>query len=88
MAKYRKKPVVIEAVVAERMRQDEKWGEQNHCPDRWSLILEEEIGEAAKAFLEGNIEQYRKEMIQAAAVCVAAIEASYRSERRKHDGEQ
>ncbi len=43
---------VIEDVKGERKRQDEKWGEQNHGPSRWSDILMEEVGEVSKAILE------------------------------------
>jgi len=58
----------------ERMLQDEKWGEQNHHPYKWLAILGEEIGECNKAILESSLLDYRKELIQAAAVAVAAIE--------------
>ena len=36
-------------VVAERDRQDAKWGEQNHNPPVWLAILTEEVGELATA---------------------------------------
>lgn len=39
---------VMEAVRAERIRQDKKWGQQNHGPVVWCAILAEEFGEAAK----------------------------------------
>lgn len=35
-------------VLRERIRQDEKWGEQNHDPLAWVAILTEEVGEASK----------------------------------------
>ncbi len=35
-------------VVLERMRQDAKWGEQNHPEAMWLAILAEEFGEVAK----------------------------------------
>lgn len=68
----------IEAVIRERERQDEKWGEQNHGPDGWLLILMEEVGEAAKAVLEGSSLQYISELTQVAAVAVAAMESAKR----------
>ncbi|MDP2735630.1 MAG: hypothetical protein Q8P12_05490 [bacterium] len=66
---------ILEEVFVERCRQEEKWGYQDHYPGVWSLILSEEVGESAKAALEHNAEDYRKELIQVAAVAVAAIEA-------------
>jgi NTP pyrophosphatase (non-canonical NTP hydrolase) len=68
-------------ILAERRRQDKKWGEQNHRPEWWMQILMEEVGEAAQALLNaqfnpnGTYEVYRKEMIQVAAVALAAIES-------------
>ena len=68
-------PTILLAIERERERQETKWGEQNHLPEWWQIILLEEIGEAAKALLEGNGEIYRAEMIQATAVAIAAIES-------------
>ncbi len=65
---------VIEAVLEERRRQDDKWGVQHHGPDGWLAILTEELGEVAKAILEGSGLRYRDELIQVAAVAVAAVE--------------
>lgn len=65
---------ILANVQAERERQDVKWGEQNHHPFVWLAILQEEVGEAAKAALEGCPLDYHKEMIQVAAVAVAALE--------------
>ena len=39
---------VLDAVAAERMRQDEKWGPQTHSRPIWAMILAEEIGEWAE----------------------------------------
>lgn len=71
---------VLAEVARERERQDAKWGEQNHNPERWMLILAEEFGEASKeaneiTFRGRNPANYRQELLQTAAVCVAAIEA-------------
>lgn len=62
-------------VLNERNKQDAKWGEQNHTPMKWLAILTEEVGEVAKAILEGNHGEYRKELVQVAAVAVASIES-------------
>lgn len=73
------KRLVLKEVSEERDRQDRKWGEQKHAPDRWCLILGEEVGEVNKAVLEyrfsgTGLKDYRDELIQVAAICVAAIE--------------
>jgi NTP pyrophosphatase (non-canonical NTP hydrolase) len=78
---------VIGEVINERKRQDDKWGEQNHIPAIWMNILMEEVGEASKEMLESDfeyakdwteygelLENYRTELVQVAAVAVAAIE--------------
>ena len=67
-------PTIYSDINQERKRQDTKWGEQNHNPYKWLAILHEETGEAAKALLEGSLLNYRDEMIQVAAVAIAAIE--------------
>jgi hypothetical protein len=62
-------------VYMERQRQDNKWGLQEHMPDTWISILGEEYGEACAANNEKDGEQYRKELVETAAVAVAAVEA-------------
>ena len=75
---------VINEVVEERKKQDAKWGEQNHSPANWLMILTEEVGEVSKAAVEahfGNatLEEYRNELIQVAAVAIAMIECHDRN---------
>jgi len=73
--------LIYEEIQKERDRQDQKWGEQNHHPKMWLIILGEEYGEACKHCLEAEqnndvyYSQYREELIQTAAVAVAAIES-------------
>ena len=76
-------------VMEERFRQDQKWGEQNHQPSKWALILLEELGEVSKAILEHNDTQYRKEMVECCAVALAALESFQRqhSKRGKYQKE-
>lgn len=75
------------AVAEERERQDRKWGEQNHEPVYWVGILTEELGEVAKEAIEMTtavalgersrdecLARLRAEIVQLAAVAVAAIE--------------
>ena len=79
-------PGILQDIEGERERQETKWGEQNHAPELWQVILLEEIGEAAKALLEGDAPGYRAEMIQAAAVTIAAIGSLDRACRKVGDG--
>ena len=74
---------IVDEVRAERLRQDEKGGVQDHHPVEWMAILGEEYGEACKGALEahftgyvqtGDYSQYRKELVQVAAVAIAALE--------------
>ena len=74
----------LEDVMAERMRQDDKWGEQNHDPFVYLSILMEEVGEMSKAALEArygghSIQEFREEAVHAAAVALAAVECIDRS---------
>jgi hypothetical protein len=82
---------VLREVAAERKRQDELWGEQNHDPLKYLVILNEEVGEANKAICDSldfatgfifqkGITEYRKELVQVAAVAVAMIECVDRKE--------
>jgi len=70
--------LVLKRVENERLRQDNRWGEQNHDPHLWLSILGEEVGEANKAALEGDGVEYCRELIQVAAVAVATVECFYR----------
>ncbi len=78
----------LDRVAYERDRQDKKWGTQDHTPGEWMAILGEEYGEVCEkvcdTFQTGpealDIPQYEYELIQVAAVCVAAIE----NIRRQH----
>ena len=70
-------------VLEERERQDKKWGEQNHEPEIYLTILMEEVGEASEAALHrrfGGPEavNYRKELVQVAAVALAMIQCEDR----------
>lgn len=76
---------IIDEIKEERRRQDEKWDIQDHSPYKWLVILGEEIGEANRAILEGSLLQYRDELIQVAAVAVAAIESLDRGAGRENN---
>ena len=80
---------ILNEISKERDAQDEKWGIQTHHPEKWMVILMEEVGEAAAECREAYpfiskipkntknvlLNKYRKEMIQVAAVAVAAVES-------------
>jgi len=74
--------VAIAEILAERDRQDEKWGQQNHSNDVWMVILAEELGELAMAINEmrfpggkgATLEDVRKETTHVAAVAMAMVE--------------
>jgi NTP pyrophosphatase (non-canonical NTP hydrolase) len=68
---------VLEEVATERARQDATWGEGNplYSDVNTALaVLMEEVGEMAKATLEGELRSLRVEAIQVAAVAVAIAE--------------
>ena len=71
--------VVLEAVLAERERQDSLWGDQSsHSDAWWNVIAAEENGEVARAVYEQNVPQAYLEIIQACAVYFAWAEAILR----------
>ena len=74
--------LILEHVLNERLAQENKWGEQNHTDEIWLAILTEEIGEVAKAILEGT--SITDELVQVAAVAVAWHECIWH--RRKEGG--
>lgn len=74
-------------IVAERARQDIKWGPRNkHDPARWLVILMEEVGEVSNALLDHDPEGYYTEFIHVAAVAVAALECWKASLEEHKDG--
>ncbi len=77
--------VILQAIQDERDRQDVKWGkasERKLSKRYWLTILMEEVGEVAEAILENDCENYPVELIQVAAVCVAALEDLAAQEER------
>lgn len=64
---------VMDAIMDERRRQYEKWGDQIHSRENWMVILGEEFGEACRAVFEKDDEEFLKELIQVAAVAAAAV---------------
>jgi hypothetical protein len=72
----------LEDVIQERVRQEKKWGPQNHDPFLYLTILGEEYGETCQAALEARfsehnkkaLEELREEAVQTAAVALAIVE--------------
>jgi hypothetical protein len=77
------------AVLAERTRQDAKWGQRTHAWGIWLTILMEEIGEASEAMLDTpkDRDRVRAELVQVAAVAIAWIEAMDRARGGDGSGE-
>lgn len=76
---------IINDVIAERQRQDAKWGEQNHSPDRWATIIGEKYGEICKAVNEFGFhpkpeteQDIYTEAIHTMASCMAMLECMER----------
>ena len=77
-------------VLAERARQDAKWGEQNHDPFTYLAILTEEVGEFSQEALTVRfgakdidaIGRMRTEAVQVAAVALAMVECLDRANWR------
>lgn len=71
---------ILHKIRLERERQDKKWGAQrDHSLPDWMTILGEEYGETCQEALRvhfGKVSEqdFIEEMIQVAAVCVAALE--------------
>ena len=85
MKAYEAAAAAVSDIVAERRRQDAKWGEQNHDPFTYLAVLTEEVGELAQAALQckfggphGNRGEMYKEAVQVAAVAMAIVECLIR----------
>src|SRR2546430_8466838 len=63
---------VIARIATERVRQDVKWGDQvGHTDPYWLGILVEEVGETAKAIIDGSsLDEIGAELLHVAAVAV------------------
>ena len=69
------RPNVVQDVLDERERQDRRWGvSRNLHPSLWLAVLSEEMGEMAEAILKGDRDNYRRELVQVAAVALAALQ--------------
>lgn len=72
------------SVSMERLRQDQKFGQQDRSPADWLVILMEEVGEFSKAYLDHRFggkdpREIRNELVQVAAAAMAMIECCDRN---------
>lgn len=72
--------VVLEQVVEERRKQDRQWGGVNHDDEHerteWISFLKDHLDRAKKAVHKsGDLDEYRQQLIEVAALAVAAAEA-------------
>lgn len=70
---------VIVALSQERVFQDSKHGsihQEPHTPAGWMLLIEAELHEARNAVIKGGLgrDSWRHELVQVAALCIAALE--------------
>jgi hypothetical protein len=70
------KMLVINALLEERDFQDEKHRTSHHGMGTWLLLIESELDEAKLAAVKGGSgrNSVRHELVQVAALCVAALE--------------
>lgn len=78
-------PSTLVQLLAERAKQDAKWGRQDHTPIEWLAILTEEVGEFAQEALRhrfgGKVDPNLKyEVVQVAAVAIEIIESLERNQ--------
>lgn len=82
----------VNDVVAERKRQDDKWGGPVHddqkSPNDFVQHIEDYAGWARVMAGMGSLDKYRRRMVQVAALAGAAIEACDRSLKRPQPPEQ
>ena len=61
---------IFEHIQAECVSQDVKWGDQSHTDAEWLQILTEELGEHAKASMDSDPVNARRELRQSTAVMI------------------
>lgn len=76
LAECERRMDIYDAISQERDFQDNKHGTDPHEMGTWLMILEFELAEAKEALVKGGIgrDSVRHELIQIAAVAVAALE--------------
>ena len=74
--------VLCDRAQHELFDQEAKWGVQNHSLEFWWLIISEEVGEIAKAVLEGDIIDVQAETIQTIALLARLVEKAMFGENK------
>ncbi len=74
---------ILQEVAAERVRQDQKFGEQNHEPLYFLSILGEEFGEVSKEVCELRVDENRLDAAIASHQSNATISAAYARKRKR-----
>lgn len=69
---------ILTQIVQERERQKKRWGGRLHTGSQWVALLAEELGEVSRAVMEDDVLSYEGELVQLAAVAVAALEQEQR----------
>ncbi len=83
---------IFDEIEVERKRQDGMWGNEfddKNTPNDWVTFITRYVSKAAewnKVLPEDTNHPYRTEMLKAAAICVAALEAYDRAQEtvRRH----
>lgn len=74
--------VVLAQLVAERERQDRQWGGPDHDDDHqakdWLRFIREHADRATRALKGRDFDEYRKQLVEIAALAVAGIESNDR----------
>lgn len=65
---------IFMAISTERQRQDRLHPDDDYPDSVFLAVLVEEVGEVARAMLEGEPKQLRDELVQVAAVCIRRLE--------------
>lgn len=68
---------IFDLIKQELDHQNAKWGADRILhPYLWNTIIQEEVGEAARASLENNPDQYIEELVDVAASAISAIRSA------------
>lgn len=92
--------LIMADIMGERIKQDTKWGEQNHIPTEWGDVLAEEYLELNVEYLklqrtlndnhwhptDETANRLRAELIQVVAVGAAMLECGMRNGWWENDG--
>lgn len=75
--------IVLEAVVAERERQEKVYGVQNHANNFWNVLTTKHIGDISRRIQEQDDNKLFIELVQTAAVLFAWAEAMHLNNKKK-----